>query len=189
MTELTRIGGHCGCGEGKRLEDRWVCTGCPNAAPEDRIGDAIDAEDRAWRSANAAYEEARLISDVVHKVIDAEVGAVETQDEAAALADRLTALDVRYLHEEWLPRLAKVKDRPAARGWGVYLLFDDRDTVFYVGMSGTPKKRLAKHRREFGDLIARVEWRPTEDRRSALNLETELIAELDPRMNIAKVTT
>jgi hypothetical protein len=196
MTEVTRIGGHCGCGKGERLEDRWVCTGCPHAGPPDPVADLIQSRERLVRAEERAgvarHEHERTIEAMVEWAAATDLD----DEEIEALIDVLhQAGAIRYgEYESWyrdrmsVPVAAPLPT-PTKRGWGVYLLIDDRDVVFYVGMSGTPKNRLAKHRREFGDLIARVEWRPTEDRRSALDLETELIAELDPRMNIAKVTT
>lgn len=75
------------------------------------------------------------------------------------------------------------------REWGVYVLIGQHGEAFYVGMSGRPRKRLARHRAEFGEHITEIQWTPTQSRREALDLETTMISELRPRMNIAKVTS
>lgn len=98
----------------------------------------------------------------------------------ASIAELRRQLDA---HDACVPPVAGLPSRE----WGVYVLVDRAGDPLYVGMTGVPKKRIARHRREFGEHIDRVDWRPTDDRRSALDLETELIAELQPRMNVAKV--
>jgi excinuclease UvrABC nuclease subunit len=73
------------------------------------------------------------------------------------------------------------------RAWGVYQLIDPSGRVIYVGMTGTPRRRLRDHMREFGTRIDRVHWERVESRVDALDLETRRIAELRPPLNIVKV--
>ena len=134
---------------------------------------------------------------------------VETHMQQQYEADQILALDEDYsttgngllvaVEREWFRQYRELQEEIAAlpapvdpdpiaasRGWGVYQLLDRLGETFYVGMTGTPKRRLAKHRSEFGELISSVSWTPTETRSEALILETEMIRRLDPRMNIAK---
>jgi hypothetical protein len=73
------------------------------------------------------------------------------------------------------------------KAWGVYQLLDAQDRVLYVGMTGFPQRRIREHLREFGERIARVLWEGVSSRVEAYDLESRLILELQPPMNIAKV--
>jgi excinuclease UvrABC nuclease subunit len=73
------------------------------------------------------------------------------------------------------------------QAWGVYQLLDAAGRVIYVGVTGTPRRRLRDHIREFGDRIANVVWEEVDSRVAALDLETRRIVELRPPLNIAKV--
>lgn len=82
--------------------------------------------------------------------------------------------------------LIKIEPLPD-RAWGVYQLLDANERVLYVGMTGTPRKRIRRHLRELGDRVCHMKWDTTDSRVAAFDLETALIAEHRPPMNIHKV--
>jgi hypothetical protein len=111
-------------------------------------------------------------------------GSVATTDLAEPLGWVETAIRERLTELAALRMAPTTGGRLPSREWGVYMLYDDRDTVFYVGMTGVPRTRMRQHSKEFGDRIARYEWRRTESRTAAFDLESALIASFKPRMNI-----
>lgn len=152
---------------------------------------------RAWHQIRAGLEmaaeswfeemgddELRLVLSQPYSTAD---NAFLVAAEAAFLnGRRILAAELSQRDQEAAAELAKSPEVPD-QAWGVYVLIGPLGEPFYVGMTGRPQQRLARHRREFGENVSAIHWNPAETRREALELETALIGELRPRMNIAKV--
>ena len=84
----------------------------------------------------------------------------------------------------------------APRATGVYLMYDETDTVIYVGKANDLKARMMQYFRPGGDgrrsvpflveKVRRIEFRVTGNEAKALFLEDELIKKYFPRYNVLR---
>lgn len=143
--------------------------------PDDRF-DAVREFDRLVIGAAAAYFDEYPDSATLVALGDSGKTIDWLTDRARYLIDAVAFLDA--------------EDRPCwglpPSGWGVYHLIGKNNRLLYVGMTGRPLGRAREHLSEFGvEIIKDIEWYPCRNRRRALELEAERIAELRPPLNIA----
>lgn len=95
-------------------------------------------------------------------------------------------------------RLGKAFFRQSPETPGVYLMYDARDAVLYVGKARNLRHRLASYRVANPDrlprrllrllyLVERIDWEMCEDEAAALQREAALLLSLKPRFNRAGV--
>lgn len=73
----------------------------------------------------------------------------------------------------------------------LYVLRDDRGKVLYVGMTGSPRRRFAEHRRRsaWWKEVASASLRPFATRSEARAAEHKEIGRLDPEHNVMRIAT
>ncbi len=77
---------------------------------------------------------------------------------------------------------------PEATGFWLYRLWDERGRLLYVGVTRHPTKRLAAHRRKWGEVIAAVTWEERADVRDMLDAEATAIENECPALNVMHPT-
>lgn len=100
--------------------------------------------------------------------------------EAAYLRARRENLEARVPEPDplWVPR---------NEGYWLYRLYDAHDRLLYVGVTTKPVARFSRHKKRWGELIARVDWAALPDAAAMLNAERQAIAAELPALNKALV--
>lgn len=81
--------------------------------------------------------------------------------------------------------MSQVVEKQITNGPSVYVLADSRGQAIYVGSTNNAERRLAEHRttKPWWGQVASVEIYPSIDRRTAFDVERQLIQTYNPPFN------